>query len=100
MCLLCSQFADQALPLEIQEYTLTLQWAIGSGATLTLPLRSPDDTTATETVSVTLQYLMQTYNVTLPVRLPYGLANPLTEVGEPELPHDAPSAPSRVGLER
>jgi len=72
---------------------LTLNWALGSGATITLTLRSPDDATATETVSVTLQYLMQTYNVTLPVRLPYGLANPLTEVVEPELPNDAPSAP-------
>ena len=73
---------------------LTLQWAIGSGATLTLTLRSPDDTTATETVSVTLQYLMQTYNVTLPVRLPSGAATPLTEIIVPVLPNDAPvSAP-------
>jgi pilus assembly protein CpaB len=71
---------------------LTLQWAIGSGGNLTLTLRSPDDTTATETVSVTLQYLMQTYNVTLPVRLPYGQSLPLTEVVVPVLPNDTPAA--------
>jgi pilus assembly protein CpaB len=72
---------------------LTINWAIGSGASLTFTLRSPDDTTATDTVSVTLQYLMQTYNVTLPVRLPYGMATPLENVVAPVLPNDQSATP-------
>ncbi len=72
---------------------LTLHWAMGSGATLALTLRSPDDATVTETVSVTLQYLMTTYNVTLPVRLPYGMGTPLTQVVVPTLENDAPTVP-------
>jgi pilus assembly protein CpaB len=72
---------------------LTLNWAMGSGATLSFTLRSPDDATVTDTVSVTLQYLMQTYNVTLPVRLPYGSANALEDVVVPVLPNDAPATP-------
>lgn len=74
---------------------LAINWAIGSGATLTLTLRSPDDATATETVSVTLQYLMQTYNVTLPVRLPYGSASNTGSIVVPVLPNDAPAAPTQ-----
>jgi hypothetical protein len=35
---------------------------------------------------------MQTYNVTLPVRLPYGPSQPLTEVVVPVLPNDTPAA--------
>jgi pilus assembly protein CpaB len=70
---------------------LAINWAIGSGAGITLTLRAPDDATATETVSVTLQYLMQTYNVTLPVRLPYGSATNPGEIVVPVLPNDAPS---------
>jgi len=39
---------------------------------------------------VTLQYLVQSYSITVPSRLPYGLTPRLDEVVEPVLPNDGP----------
>jgi len=69
---------------------LAVNWAIRSGATLSFTLRSPGDTTETDTASVTLQYLVQSYSITVPSRLPYGLTPRLDEVVEPVLPNDGP----------
>jgi pilus assembly protein CpaB len=69
---------------------LAINWAIRSGATLSFTLRSPGDTTETDTASVTLQYLVQSYSITVPSRLPYGLTPRLEEVIDPVLPNDGP----------
>ncbi len=69
---------------------LAINWAIRSGATLSFTLRSPGDTTETDTASVTLQYLVQSYSITVPSRLPYGLTPRLEQVIEPALPNDGP----------
>jgi Flp pilus assembly protein CpaB len=69
---------------------LAINWAIRAGATLSFTLRSPDDATETETSSVTLQYLVQSYNITVPSRLPYGLTPRLEAVIDPALPNDGP----------
>jgi pilus assembly protein CpaB len=69
---------------------LAINWAIRSGATLGFTLRSPGDTTETDTASVTLQYLVQSYSITVPSRLPYGLTPRLEQVIEPVLPNDGP----------
>lgn len=44
-----------------------------SGAELTLVLRGPGDDSRVQTEAVTLQYLMDQYNIPVPAKLPYGL---------------------------
>ena len=46
---------------------------LNKGAKLNLVLRSAQDTKQTKTESVTLQFLMDQYNIPLPSKLPYGL---------------------------
>jgi Flp pilus assembly protein CpaB len=69
---------------------LALNWAVMSGSYVTLTLRAPGDTAVTETISVTLQYLMQNYSITVPTRLPYGLQPAVTSPIPPVLPNDVP----------
>ncbi len=71
---------------------LALNWAVRAGAQLTLTLRAPGDLTATDTISVTLQYLMQNYNISVPARLPYGLEPRRDTIIEPVLPNDSAAA--------
>jgi Flp pilus assembly protein CpaB len=73
---------------------LAINWAIKSGVDLVLTLRSPGDGTETSTTSVTLQYLVDSYNITVPGRLPYGLEPRIESPVGPVLPSDAsPAAP-------
>jgi len=60
---------------------LALNWATHIGADLILTLRAPGDLTVTETNSVTMQYLIDNYNIAIPSKLPYG-----TEAITPVLP--------------
>ncbi len=68
---------------------LALNWAIKAGIDLVLTLRAPGDTSADETTSVTLQYLLDNYDITVPIRLPIGLEPRLDQVIEPVLPNDS-----------
>jgi pilus assembly protein CpaB len=43
------------------------------GAQMTLALRSAEDNTRVQTEAVTLQYLLETYNIPVPAKLPYGI---------------------------
>ena len=70
---------------------LTINWAIKSGVDLVLTLRGPKDDTTTETTSVTLKYLVDNYNITVPSKLPYGLEPRLTAPIDPVLPNDQPA---------
>jgi len=72
---------------------LALNWAIKIGADLTFTLRAPNDGEVTETTSVTLQYLLDTYEITVPTKLPYGMEPRLDKLIIPELPNDQPPAP-------
>ena len=72
---------------------LVLNWAIKVGADITLTLRAPNDAEITETTSVTLDYLVESYDVTIPPKLPYTLEPSLSELIEPQLPNDGPQAP-------
>ncbi|MGA9534227.1 MAG: RcpC/CpaB family pilus assembly protein [Anaerolineales bacterium] len=60
---------------------LALKWALKAGADLTLTLRAPGDDTQIDTTSVTLQFLLDNYNISVPSKVPYGL--------EPRLEADA-----------
>jgi pilus assembly protein CpaB len=52
---------------------LALNWAMKAGLDMVLTLRSPNDPTVSdETDSVTLQYLIENFNITVPLKLPYG----------------------------
>ncbi len=52
---------------------LALNWAVRAGVDLVLTLRSPNDPTAELILeSVTLQFLIDTYEITIPSKLPYG----------------------------
>lgn len=75
---------------------LALNWAIKAGVDLVLTLRAPGDTTAEETTSVTLQYLLDNYAITVPIRLPIGLEPRLDQVINPILPNDT-SVPASTG---
>ncbi len=72
---------------------LALNWAIKVGADLTFTLRAPNDGEETETTSVTLQYLLDTYEITIPTKLPYGMEPRLESLIIPELPNDQSPAP-------
>ncbi len=72
---------------------LVLNWALKVGADITLTLRAPNDAEITETTSVTLDYLVESYDVTIPPKLPYTLEPRLSELIEPKLPNDVPQAP-------
>jgi pilus assembly protein CpaB len=52
---------------------ITLNYLIYSGARLTLALRPAGDDTRVNTESVTLQFLLEQYNVSVPAKLPTGL---------------------------
>ena len=67
---------------------LALNWSIKTGTHMTLTLRAPNDTEETETTSLTLQYLMETYNVTIPTKLPYAQQPTLDSLITPRLPND------------
>ncbi len=59
---------------------LSLHWAAESGINLTLTLRAPNDTTEINTTSVTLQYLLDTYSITVPTKLPFRVKPSVTPV--------------------
>jgi len=52
---------------------VTLNYLVYAGADLTLALRSVGDDSVISTDPVTLDYLLNTYNIPLPSNLPYGL---------------------------
>ena len=54
------------------QQALALNWAMKSGADLILTLRSPDDATETDTDSVTLQYLIENFDIVVPSKQPFG----------------------------
>jgi pilus assembly protein CpaB len=71
---------------------LALNWAMKAGLDLVLTLRGPDDTTDIDTTSVTLQYLIDSYDIAVPSKLPYGLEPRLDAPIIPVLENDAQEA--------
>jgi len=65
---------------------LALNWAMKARLDMVLTLRSPNDPTVTdETDSVTLQYLIENFNITVPLKLPYG-SEPRIEAAPVQFP--------------
>jgi pilus assembly protein CpaB len=70
---------------------LALNWAVKSGVDLVLTLRPPGDTSIDETTSVTLQYLVDNYDIAIPSRLSYGVEPRVDKLVPPILPNDSPA---------
>jgi pilus assembly protein CpaB len=73
---------------------VTLNYLIYGGAQLTLVLRNPRDAEANGTEAVTLSYLLDQYNIPIPVKLPYGFQPAVTALVPPSLPNDNTPTPS------
>jgi Flp pilus assembly protein CpaB len=74
---------------------VTLNFLIYGGAQLTLVLRNPRDADLPATDAVTLSYLLDQYNIPIPVKLPYGLQPAVTALVPPSLPNDSTPTPER-----
>jgi pilus assembly protein CpaB len=74
---------------------VTLNYLIYGGAQLTLVLRNPRDADTTGTEAVTLSYLLDQYNIPIPVKLPYGFQPAVTALGPILLPNDATPTPQQ-----
>lgn len=72
---------------------VALNYLIFSGAELTLALRSPNDDQVIQTEAVTLQFLLDQYNIPIPVKLPYTMEPRLDSLVPPQLDNDAAPPP-------
>jgi Flp pilus assembly protein CpaB len=72
---------------------VTLNYLIYGGAQLTLVLRNPRDADVITTEAVTLSYLLDQYNIPIPVKLPYGFQPAVTALVPPALRNDATPTP-------
>jgi Flp pilus assembly protein CpaB len=72
---------------------VTLNYLIYGGEQLTLVLRNPKDTAANGTEAVTLSYLLDQYNIPIPVKLPYGIEPAVRDLVSPSLPNDSTPTP-------
>lgn len=73
---------------------ITLNYLVYSGAQLTLALRPAGDDTRVQTEAVTLQFLLNQYNIPVPGKLPYGLEPRLDKLTPPVLRNDAAPTPA------
>jgi pilus assembly protein CpaB len=73
---------------------ITLNYLVYSGAQLTLALRAAQDDTRVQTESVTLQFLLEQYNITVPAKLPNGMEPPVRALQTPELPNEVQPTPA------
>lgn len=72
---------------------VTLNYLVYGGAKLTLVLRNPRDADVAGTEAVTLSYLLDQYNIPIPVKLPYGFQPAVTALVPPSLPNDNKPTP-------
>jgi hypothetical protein len=61
---------------------------IYSGAKLTLALRPPNDASVAQIQAVTLDYLINSYQIALPVKLNFGVEPRVDGLVEPKLKND------------
>lgn len=73
---------------------VTLNYLIYGGAQLTLVLRNPRDAETNGTEAVTLSYLLDQYNIPIPVKLPYGFQPAVTDLVPPALPNESTQTPT------
>jgi hypothetical protein len=69
------------------QQALAINYAVKAGVDIVLTLRGPDDFTETQTTMVSLEFLLNTYNMSVPTKLPYGLQPRLDQLLPPVLPN-------------
>src|SRR5688572_8645898 len=69
--------------------SISLNYFVYSGATLSLSLRNPNDTSRFAAESATLTSLLTQYNISLPSKLPYATQPRIDALTPPVLPNDA-----------
>jgi Flp pilus assembly protein CpaB len=69
--------------------SISLNYFVYSGATLSLSLRNPNDTSRIAAESATLSSLLTQYNISLPAKLPYANQPRIDILTPPNLPNDA-----------
>jgi pilus assembly protein CpaB len=74
---------------------VTLNYLILNGAHLSLALRPANDDTRVQTEAVTLQFLLDQYNIPIPAKLPYGLEPRIDELLAPILQNDITPEPEK-----
>lgn len=72
---------------------VTLNYLVYSGAQLTLALRPSGDDTRVQTEAATMDFLLENYNIPVPVKLPYGFEPRVDELLAPELVNDVQPTP-------
>ena len=72
-----------------QQDALVLNYFLYAGAKFTMTLRAAGDTAKVDTESVTLQYTMQRFRISVPTQLAYGLEPAIRRLRSPTLPNDA-----------
>ena len=89
-------FPDQVTLVVTPQDAVTINYILlNNGAKFNLALRSAGDNKEVRAESVTLQFLMDQYNIPFPSKLPYGLGTPRRRV---ELRQSA--APARQPLQQ
>jgi Flp pilus assembly protein CpaB len=74
---------------------VTLNWLIYAGSELTLALRSAGDDSIISTQAVTLEYLLNTYNIPVPTKLPFGLNPRVNTLQSPTIQDAIPVPPQQ-----
>jgi Flp pilus assembly protein CpaB len=69
--------------------SISLNYFVYSGATLSLTLRNPNDTSRFSAEAATLTSLLTQYNISLPSKLPYATQPRIDVLIPPTLPNDA-----------
>jgi pilus assembly protein CpaB len=69
---------------------VTLNYLLYAGAKLSMALRSSGDDSITNIEAVTLEYLLDTYNIPAPSKLPYGLETRIDTLESPTMQLDFP----------
>lgn len=103
------QYEDQTSDLEIEkpepklpdlitlvvtpQDAVTINYLIYTGSQLTLALRPSGDDTRVQTEATTLDFLLNQYNIPVPVRLPYGMEPRVDELLPPDLVNDFQPTP-------
>lgn len=72
---------------------VTLNYLVYAGAELNLALRSVGDDSVVSTEAVTLEYLLTTYNIPVPTKLPYGLEPHIEGLSSPTQQDILPQLP-------
>jgi Flp pilus assembly protein CpaB len=80
---------------------VVLTWAVEARIPITLALRSASDTSRVPTTAVTLDYIMNEFSISVPVKRPYAIEPAIRSIrqliaGEEIRLHDQPVAPTVV----